>query len=297
MYSGPDEFASEGAAFLREGVEAGEPSLVMVGPEKIELLRGALGPDADSVRFVDMTKAGHNPAWIIPAWRDFADANPGRHMRGIGEPIWAGRSPDQLVECQRHESLLNHAFADAAGFRLLCPYDTAALGPDVIQEAECSHPHVAERGAERPSDSYRGTAACADPHTDPLPEPPAAVHAMAFGAATITAVRHAVERHAAGAGLGEARRGDLVLAVNELATNSVRHGGGSGRLRLWAEADRVVCEVRDRGSIEAPLVGRERPEPRQQGGYGLWLAHQVCDLVQVRSLPTGGVVRVHMDRA
>ena len=66
----------------------------------------------------------------------------GRRLRGIGEPIWADRSPDELVECQRHEALLNLAFADAGDFWLLCPYDVDALDPDVIAEAHHSHPAV-----------------------------------------------------------------------------------------------------------------------------------------------------------
>ena len=35
----------------------------------------------------------------------------------------------------------------------------------------------------------------------------------------------------------------------------------------------------------------------QPGGYGLWLANQLCDLVQIRSLPAGTAVRLHMRRA
>ena len=61
-------------------------------------------------------------------------------LRGIGEPIWADRSPAELVECQRHEALLNLAFAGTDGFRLLCPYDAARLDRDVIEEAERTHP-------------------------------------------------------------------------------------------------------------------------------------------------------------
>ena len=65
-----------------------------------------------------MAEIGANPACIIPAWRDFVDecAEAGRAIRGIGEPIWADRSPAELVECQRHESLLNLAFADTRSF-------------------------------------------------------------------------------------------------------------------------------------------------------------------------------------
>ena len=295
-YAGPDEFVSEVSAFLRAGIEAGEPAMVMLAPEKIESLRSALGDGADHVRFVDMTAVGRNPAWIIPAWREFARENAGGAMRGVGEPIWAARSAHELVECQRHESLLNYAFADAEGFRLLCPYDTAALDADVIAEAERSHPRIAENGIERYSENYRGGAESAAPSSEPLPEPQTVVHGLPFNAEMVDAVRRAVDRHAIRVGLDDARREDLVLAVNEIATNSVRHGGGYGRLRLWAEDDTLVCEIRDRGRIDAPLAGRVRPQPGQPGGYGLWLAHQVCDLVQVRALPEGGVVRLHMRR-
>src|SRR2546423_2133316 len=132
LYAGNEDFVDRMAAFVLEGVAAGEPVLVMVGAHKIELLRGALGADADRVRLVNMDEAGRNPARIIPAWREFATGNsePGRALRGVGEPIWAGRSEAELVECQTHESLINLAFADADSFRLLCPYDLTTLSPE-----------------------------------------------------------------------------------------------------------------------------------------------------------------------
>src|SRR5690349_3981669 len=40
---------------------------------------------------------------------------------------------------------------------------------------------------------------------------------------------------------------DLVLAVDELAANSLRHGGGHGELRLWTDEGAVVAEVEDGG--------------------------------------------------
>ena len=294
MYEGPEEFVAETSAFLRAGIAAGEPAMVMIAPEKIELLRTELGEHADAVRFVDMTEAGRNPAWIIPAWREFAREHAGQTMRGIGEPIWAARSESELVECQRHELLLNYAFADAEGFRLLCPYDVVALDADVVAEARHSHPYVAAGGDERTSPDYRASDVSAAPGCEPLPEPQTVVHGLPFNADMIDAVRRAVERHAHRAGLDQRRRDDLVLAVNEIASNSVRHGGGFGRFRVWAEEDVLVCEIRDRGKIDEPLAGRERPLPGQPSGYGLWLATQVCDLVQVRALPEGGVVRLHM---
>ena len=85
-----------------------------------------------------------------------------------------------------------------------------------------------------------------------------------------------------------------MLAVGELAANSVRHGGGRGILRIWRTEAALVCEVRDRGHIDDPLVGRRRPPLAQLGGRGLWIANSVCDLVQVRSNAQGTAVRVHM---
>jgi hypothetical protein len=133
LYDGPDGFLASTVPFLREGIEAGDPMLVAVGTPKIAALRAALGPDADRVRFEDMTVLGHNPARIIPAWHEFSRVStpPPTPVRGIGEPIWAGRGATELVECQLHEALLNVAFADRADFRLLCPYDTSALDVSV----------------------------------------------------------------------------------------------------------------------------------------------------------------------
>ncbi|HEX2044750.1 MAG TPA: MEDS domain-containing protein, partial [Gaiellaceae bacterium] len=144
LYSGEDEFVARSTAFVRDGVGAGEPVLVVVSARKIDRLREALGADADSVHFADMAAVGRNPGRIIPAWQDFVAryAAPSVRLRGIGEPIFPERTPDELVECQRHESLLNVAFADATAFWLLCPYDVAALPAAVIDEVGRSHPLV-----------------------------------------------------------------------------------------------------------------------------------------------------------
>ena len=236
-----------------------------------------------------MAEVGHNPARIIPAWREFADAHPGP-IRGIGEPIWAGRSGTELVECQIHEALLNFAFADRPDFRLLCPYDTSSLAGNVIHEACCSHPLV---DGER-SRAFRDAASLLAPYDSPLAPPPAAARILGFEIDTLVEVRRLVEHSARRAGLEASREQDLVLAAGELAANSIRHGGGRGILRIWRTDTAVVCEVRDRGRIADPLAGRVRPAVDQLTGRGLWLANAVCDLVQIRSSGQGTAVRLHM---
>ena len=294
LYDGEVGFLTGTLPFIREGVAAGEPVLVVVSAARIGLLRAALGGDADRVAFADRADVGANPARFSPAWRDFvASIDGGGRARGIGEPIWAERTPAELVECQRHEALLNLAFAGVPAWWLLCPYDTGALDPDVLEEAERSHPFVSEGGVAWQSAAYRGLEQAAEPFATPLPDPPGPPTELDFGSGSLTGLRDLVSRHAAAAGLDPGRAADLDMAVDELATNSLRHGGGRGTLRIWRDGRALVCEVRDAGRIEDPMAGRERP-PERDGGRGLWMVNQLCDLVQLRSFPDGVTVRVHM---
>jgi hypothetical protein len=62
------------------------------------------------------------------------------------------------------------------------------------------------------------------------------------------------------------------------------------------ESDAVICEIRDGGQLSNPLAGRERPGAQDLGGRGLWMANQLCDLVQLRTYDDGNAVRIHMRR-
>ena len=267
----------------------------MVGSRKLDLLRAALGSRAEDVHFADMEVVGRNPARIIPAWSSFVagHADAGGGMRGIGEPIWADRSPSELAECQLHESLINLAFAAADDFRLFCPYDTEALPEDVIAEARCSHPVVSHDGPDSVSHDYRGIDKVAARFSEPLSEPPADAEQLRVTVGGLRDARRLVWARAQEAGLG-ARGEDFVLAVNEVLSNSLHHARQDGELRVWQEAGGLVCEVRDGGHIMQPLIGREEPAVGQIGGHGIWLVNLVCDLVQVRSSEQGSIVRMHM---
>jgi anti-sigma regulatory factor (Ser/Thr protein kinase) len=299
LYDGPDDLVARTVPFIAAGVRAGEPMMVAVGPGKIRAMRGALGDDADDVTFVDMEDLGRNPARIIPAWEAFLREHqaPGRAVRGIGEPIWDGRTSEELAECQLHEALLNLAFADRGPFRLVCPYDRSVLEPHVLHEARCSHPVVVDGDARIASRDFRAGDELTAPFETPLSRPPASTEALSFDRRTLDAVRSFTARRAEEAGLSPSRSGDLVLAVNEIASNSVRHAGGNGVLRAWLDGADLVCEVRDPGRIEDPLVGRRSPRLDQLGGRGIWIANRVCDLVQLRSLPEGTAVRLRMRAA
>ncbi|HEV2974502.1 MAG TPA: anti-sigma factor RsbA family regulatory protein [Solirubrobacteraceae bacterium] len=295
FYNGDDGFLRGTLPYVREGLAAGEPTLVAVGEQRALLLKDALGADVERVRFVDMREVGRNPARVIPAWREFLaeHAEHPRGVRAIGEAVWPGRSAAELDECARHERLLNAAFSYGPAWHLLCPYDLDALDHAVIDAARLTHPALMHEGISRRNGAYLPLEIAPGPFNGSLPAPPAEHEQLLFTRLGLGAVRNLVSMRASEAGLGVDVGEELVLAINELATNSVQHGGGGGTLRTWREPDAFVCEVRDRGFIRDPLVGRLAPPVEQYGGRGLWLVNQLCDLVQIRSAPSGTVVRVH----
>lgn len=295
FYAGEEEFLTAALSFVVQGLEDDEAVLVAASRAKVAAMRTLLGADAKWVSFADMHELGANPARIIPRWRAFLDerGSTACPVRGIGEPIGASRLQDELIEAQLHEVLLNAAFADEERFWLLCPYDTDLLGESVLAEARSSHPYIAANGTERASDCYIVDDSMNALGMPLLPLSEAAM-AMTFDSTSIGAVRRALHERAmaAGATSDEAQR--LVLAANEAVTNSVRHADGRGVVQLWIAEERLVCEVRDAGRLRDPMAGRVQPPPEAESGRGLWIANQLCDLVQIRSDQAGNVVRLHM---
>ena len=191
FYDGEGEFLDGTLQFIGGALAAGEPALIMLREERSRPLEAALGADAARVHFADMREFGRNPARIIPAWREFLErhAPDGRPVRGVGEPIWPGRSPAELTECQRHESLLNLAFGDGHGWRLLCPYDAGALDDELLRAAWRSHPRVAQNGATRTSDAYLDAPGVGEPFDGALPAPGAESHEVTFTSEQLTTLR------------------------------------------------------------------------------------------------------------
>jgi anti-sigma regulatory factor (Ser/Thr protein kinase) len=112
----------------------------------------------------------------------------------------------------------------------------------------------------------------------------------------LSPVRALVLKHAREAGLGEGRANDLVLAVSEVAANTLRHTKSAGTLAIWQDEDEIVCEIHDEGIITNPLVGQVKPGLDASGGHGLWLIYQVCDGVELTSGENGTTIRMHMRR-
>lgn len=294
LYDGVDEFITSAGKFLEEGIRAGDSMLVVVNSAKIDLLKSALGAPANLIEFADMTVVGGNPARIIPELRRFVDqaSESGSPMRGIGEPFWPERSPAEVAECDHHEALLNLAFGDVPTFSLMCLYDVSTLATEIVGKVGHYHRHVTKGAQRTPSADFYSDQNGGGMFAAPLPPRPTSHSRHEFSVPSLGAFRRYIGQRAVAAGFSSAAGDELVLVANEIATNSVRYGGGSGAAYLWVENGRLVFEIVDAGQITNPLVGRIKPRV-DDGTYGLWLANQLCDLVQIRSDSAGTVVRVH----
>jgi anti-sigma regulatory factor (Ser/Thr protein kinase) len=300
FYHDEQDYAHGIARFLRDGFELAEPALVAVPGKHVDVLRSAMGADAESIRFADMAEAGRNPGRIIPTvLHAFTQEHPEGRVRIVGEPIWPGRSAAEYRAALQHEALINVALADRET-TILCPYDLQGLDAVALADARKTHPVLVEGELREVSTDYGDPRAVADASFRSLPDLPELWGDMLVftSANDLRTIRQFVEGLALRAGLRPQRVPDLCMAVNEVATNTLVHTHQGGVLSLWQDPDTgsLICDITDSGQLHDRLVGRIPPAPGELRGRGLILVNVLCDLVEMPTgqIGTGTTVRLHM---
>jgi anti-sigma regulatory factor (Ser/Thr protein kinase) len=190
------------------------------------------------------------------------------------------------------DAAVNVALADVP-VALTCLFPELPLHLEVIEGARRNHPLVVHDGVARHNPDHRCPRDVLAERPAPAPMllgPPEL--RLRFSAWRLHDVRAAVEQVATAAGFGLSRVEDIVLAVNEVATNAVEHGRIEAELCVWLDADGLVCEVHDAGRLVDPLPGLRAPHPGESRGRGVWIARQLCDLLHVWSDGQGTHVRL-----
>jgi anti-sigma regulatory factor (Ser/Thr protein kinase) len=266
------------AAYVRDGLALGEAVAVAADSRHTALLRDALSGDAAEVHFLPAEEWYVRPVRTIAGWSHLlraATAGGRPAMRLIGHtPV-----VDGVPTWVRCESAVNTALAGLPG-HLLCPYDRTALAA-----AELTHPRLYDDGwRESPGYDTPERVLAALPEV-PFPvsgEPVISVPVKETVADLRTQVRN---RATAEGWLPPEQIDNLVLALSEVATNGIRHGGPERELRIWLTSDAVVCEVTDDGAVPpGPLAGYLPPRAGMIGGMGLWLVGQLCDAIAIRAV-------------
>ncbi|GAA2542817.1 ATP-binding protein [Pseudonocardia hydrocarbonoxydans] len=285
-FASPDELAARLEPALRAALAAGDRVLAVLADAERDAVTARLGAAAADVEFADPLRVHAVPAFTVAVrWARLAHDAPAGRVLVVGQHL---ELPDRDAE---HWPRLDLAIDVAiAGLPITvlcaCPADDPATGR--------THPRVLTADGPQPGPGYRPPPEAVVEYPPPPPPDlgPADVD-LAFGLADLSAVRRRVAAAAASAGLSGDPADDLVLAVNELVSNSVEHGPGEGRLRMWAGRGAITAEVADRGRMDVPFPGLVRPPPTGVRGRGLWLASELTDVLQVWSDDTGTVIRAH----
>jgi anti-sigma regulatory factor (Ser/Thr protein kinase) len=291
IYHDEAEFDAAMHAFLHEAAAAGEPVLVALPGPHLDRVRETLGDAVADTRWEDLEQVARNPSCLLSVIEEWVASHDGR-ARVVSEVVWPGRTHAEAIEALRHEALINHALAES-GATVMTPFDARHLDEEILAGVEMTHPTVVEGGRRRAGAAYTDPLSSAFGELWPLGDPagPVSEHPLD---GTLRELRHAIAKDPALASLSPQRRSDLVFAINEAASNAVKHGNERCTTRIWHDGDEVVTEIRTHSGVQDVMAGRRRPAADALEGRGLWLINQVCDLVELRSGASGMTLRMHV---
>ncbi|GAA3385720.1 sensor histidine kinase [Cryptosporangium minutisporangium] len=280
VYSSVDDFLGCATEYVRQGIAAGD-TVVVASPRAAELT-AALGSLATRVEVVDDREWHRVPAWTIGGYARRAErcARRGQRLRVLTEIRWDDRTGG--AEWEDYESVLNTALAGLP-VDLCCAYDASVLDPGVLEVAHHTHPSTMGTSGVSNSSVYVPAAEflAARPQPARLVVPADAM-TIEFHAAEIPTVRQATLGWARDAGMVEDDAQEFLIAIYEIASNAVEHGGGLGVGRFWRDGDCLYCDIWSAQPIVNSLVAGYRPPgTAQERGRGLWLARQICQRVTI----------------
>jgi anti-sigma regulatory factor (Ser/Thr protein kinase) len=251
--------------------------------------------DRKRLEWVDTSAVGRSPGYLLPGiMHMFARRQATGRIRMIGTPWRHDVTELEYPACMQHEAAVNAVLGDRDAM-VVCPYHADVPGA-VLRDVERTHEYLTRDGQTTASDAFAADqAALYGEFNLDLPAPPADVTSMTVTLHQLPAARHLVALVADQAGLSAERTTDAVLAINELATNTVQHGGGTGQMQLWTQDGTLVCQLTDTGEFTNWLAGRVPPDPIDiSGGRGLIMVHQLCDLVRTYTGAHGTQVRIYV---
>jgi anti-sigma regulatory factor (Ser/Thr protein kinase) len=296
LFRSQQDYLESVARFVLDGLTADEAVLVAVPDDKLALLHdalsGSVGGFTAELRMADIAEVGRNPSRFMAMEGSFVDEHPNRPVRIVSQLAWPGRSDDEFVACVEHEALVNEAL-DGYPVHKLCLYDASRLDEQLLAEARATHPFLWSRGALQRSAEYAPYDAL-ERCNRPLYANPGAVTYMVRKSADLSPARSFAVSYAGWVGMSEDGIDDLQLIATELATNSLMYTDGACRLAFWRQDEHLVCEARDTGRFEDPMVGRLDPGPSSPASRGLYLVNAISDLVRTHTTSTGTTIQAYL---
>ncbi|MCV7310224.1 sensor histidine kinase [Mycobacterium paraffinicum] len=294
IYQSQQEYLDFVSRFVSDGLAMGEAVMVAVPSEQLALLHDALGAGESSadLQMVDITEVARNPSRLMAMEGAFVDDHPDQRVRIVSQVAWPGRTAEELIACVEHEALVNGAM-DGYQVTNLCLYDGSRLDDDVLADARATHPLLWSGDALQRSADYAPDAALRRCNR-PLPGNPGAVTYLVKKSSDLSPARSFATSYAGWIGLSQDGIEDLQLVATELASNSLMYTDGACQLAFWRDDGYLVCEARDTGCFDDPLVGRMDPGPCGPASRGLYLVNAISDLVRTHTTASGTTIQAYL---
>lgn len=295
LFGSEEELLDLVMPFLLGGVEANEPTLVALDDRSTAVIEAAMG-GTPGVMFLPNASQYDRPALTIKRYRQVLE---GYVADGVAQVRAVGSVPHPGVGApwdswMRYEAAINGALADLPLWGL-CAYDTRTTPDYVLEDVERMHPHLATfDGRHTVNARFVSPEAVVADRPPPVPDPlEARPPAVLLIDPTQSAARQAIRSVSNYSEVDERTVDDLLIGVSEAVANALAYGRPPVVVRAWTSPDRVVVTVTDQGPGPAdPLVGLTPVPGQMLGGFGLWIAHQLCADVSLVASDDGFTVRL-----
>ena len=98
-------------------------------------------------------------------------------------------------------------------------------------------------------------------------------------------------------GLSDQQTDDIVIAVDEIATNALEHGRPPAHVRSWSTPEALFVQVDDHGGMRVPVAtGDHPPATDARRGRGIWMARALADVLTMHTGIAGTTVALRFSR-
>jgi anti-sigma regulatory factor (Ser/Thr protein kinase) len=295
LYHSEESLRARVVPYLRQGLDGDETVVAVVSDAAEQILRSALGSDADRVQWRAGEVSYHHLGAMFEAFRQFlADQRAAVAEMRLLTQNDVGGGPDRLRAYLRNEAMTNEVYRPY-GYPWACLYDQRAHTEETLRQVREVHPLLLEPGGRSiPSTDYvtPGDFVARGAPLLPVPEV-VELDLELTGPGELMTLRRLLGRWVAGHGVDGHDAHDVVIAVSEAVTNALQHGAPPVRVQAFAVGGVARVRVHDPGSAAMfATAGYHRPDTAGGSGIGLWIARQLADVVTTHTDTTGTTVEL-----
>jgi len=300
LYGSDEQLRDLLVPYLADALRRREHLLVAVSKPAERVLHAALGEAADRVQWGGSGLSDDRLGRMFATFGDYLARRCGAGVPTcvVGEP-GAGLSPDRLSHYLRYVSMAYQIYG-AYGCPMLFLWNEQRYSPEVLAHVRAVHPRLLGGGGTIINTEYRDPIDYLTAAATPAPAAPADLDldVRLESADGLAELRRQLRSWGSSAALSDGDTDDIVIAVDEIATNALEHGQPPARVRGWSTADAVFVRVDDQGrSGIPPTTGYVRPPTDSRRGRGIWMARHLADVLTTHNGPTGTTVALRFPRS